>query len=305
VPPIGGPRHRILVEAQDAVIRSAARQALSRAGFEVSDCAGPGPGHPCPLLTGGACSLVDRSDVVVNAMSGRSGQAVREQLAPKGSEPGPELLVLTGWHGAPAAGEAANLPTSARDAELLEAVNRLHGRRFRHLRLPVTLHDGRRVVIRAVRPDDAERLRAFDAALSARSRQLRYLGSKPAMTEDWARHLSEVDFDRRFALVATAEDGTAERIVADCRLLSSEEVTGELAIVVADDFQGVGLGRLLVDLTLRVAEARGLPRVFADVRYDNRPMALLLRSEGFQRTGWDLGVMTFARPSGLAPETGL
>jgi RimJ/RimL family protein N-acetyltransferase len=154
------------------------------------------------------------------------------------------------------------------------------------------------VVIRAVRPDDAERLRVFDAGLSARSRQLRYLGSKPPMTEDWARHLSEVDFDRRFALVATAGSGPEERIVADCRLLSSEEVTGELAIVVADDHQGLGLGHLLVDLTLRVAAARGLPRVFADVRYDNRPMAVLLRSEGFQRTGWDLGVMTFVRTSG-------
>jgi RimJ/RimL family protein N-acetyltransferase len=228
-------------------------------------------------------------------MSGRSGRTVRERLASKGSEPGPELLVLTGWHGAPDAGNASNLPTSARDAELLEAVNRLHGRRFRHLRLPVTLHDGRRVVIRAVRPDDAERLRAFDAGLSPRSRQLRYLGSKPPMTEDWARHLSEVDFDRRFALVATAGTGEAERIVADCRLLSGEEVTGELAIVVADDHQGLGLGRLLVDLTLRVAAARGLPRVFADVRYDNRPMAVLLRAEGFERVGWDLGVMTFVR----------
>jgi GNAT superfamily N-acetyltransferase len=301
MPPIGGPRRRILVEARDAGVRGAARTALTRAGFEVNVCAGPGPGHPCPLLSGQACSLVDRSDVVVHALPGKVGKAVRERLGHPGSEAGPELLVLTGWHGATDAGEAANLPTLARDDELLEAVNRLHGRRFRFFRLPVTLHDGRRVVIRAVRPDDAERLRAFDAALSPRSHQLRYLGSKPPMTEDGARHLSEVDFDRHFALVAGAGTGVDQRIVADCRLLSSEEVTGELAIVVADDHQGLGLGRLLVDLTLRVAAARGLPRVLADVRYDNRPMAVLLRSEGFERVDWDLGVMTFVR---TATETG-
>ncbi|HVD00421.1 MAG TPA: GNAT family N-acetyltransferase [Candidatus Dormibacteraeota bacterium] len=295
MPPVGGPRRRILVEARDASVRRAARTALTGAGFEVCVCPGPGPGHPCPLLLGEACSLVDRSDVVVHALPGTGGRAVRDKLRPDGSEFAPELLVLTGWHGAADAGDDASLPTTARDGELVEAVNRLHGRRVRFLRLPVTLRDGRRVVIRAVRPQDSGRLRAFDAELSPRSRQLRYLGGKPPMTEEWARHLSEVDFDRRFALVATAGVGAEERIVADCRLLSSEEVTGELAVVVADDHQGLGLGRLLVDLTLRVAAARGLPRVFADVRYDNRPMALLLRSEGFQRTGWELGVMTFAR----------
>lgn len=295
MPPVAGPRRRILVEARDAGLRAAARQALARAGYEVSECAGPRRGHPCPVLSGGPCPLVNRADVVVNALPGSTGQAVREGIAPRGPEPGPELLVLTGRHGASGAGEAANLPTAAIDGDLLEAVNRLHGRRFRHLRLPVTLRDGRRVVVRAVRPDDAQRLREFDQGLSPRSRQLRYLGSKPPMTEDWARHLVEVDFDLRFALVASFGTGTGERIVADCRLLSSQDVAGELAIVVADDFQGVGLGRLLVDLTLRVAAARGLPGVFADVRYDNRSMAILLRSEGFQRTGWDLGVMNFVR----------
>jgi ribosomal protein S18 acetylase RimI-like enzyme len=288
----------VLVEAGDPGVRAAATGALVRAGFLVEACPGPGPGHPCPVLSGQACSLVDGSDVVVHALAGRSGPLIRERIRPEGVGIAPELLVLTGWHGAPEAGTAANLPTLARDAELLEAVYRLHGRRVRHLRLPVTLHDGRKVVIRAVRPDDAGRLRAFDAALSERSRQLRYLGSKPPMTEDWARHLSEVDFEQRFALVASLGSGPEERIVADCRLLSSEQVTGELAIAVADDCQGLGLGRLLVELTLRVAAARGLPKVFADVRYDNRPMALLLRSEGFQRVGWDLGVMTFVRPAG-------
>ena len=297
--PSGGPRRRILVEAEDAGVRAAALTALGKAGYEVETCAGPRPGHPCPLLAGAPCPLVDRADVVVHALAGRGGEWIRDRLRPEGAEAAPELLVPTGWHGSPpASGEgAASLPTSVGDAELLEAVNRLHARRFRHLRLPVTLHDGRKVVVRAIRSGDAERLRAFDAGLSPRSRQLRDLGSKPPLTEDWARHLAEVDFESRFALVAVAGRGSAERIVADCRLLSSEKVSGELAIVVADDYQGAGLGRLLVELTLRLAAARGLPQVFADVRYDNRPMALLLRSEGFQRTSWDLGVMTFVRPT--------
>jgi len=292
--PISGPRRRILVEAADAHLRRAATELLESAGFAVTTCPGPASGRPCPLLAGQPCGIVASADVVVHALPGRRGQAVLERLR---SEPatGPEVLVLTGPNAAPSGGGEPSVPAAAPGPELLARVFRLHASRARFLRLPVTLHDGRRVIVRAVRPADADRLRAFDRGLSPLSRQLRYLGSKPPMTEDWALHLTTVDFDRRFALVATTGKGEEERIVADCRLLGEGEDRAELAIVVADDHQGAGLGRLLVELTMRLAGDRGFPEVYADVRYDNRPMALLLRSKGFDRVGWDLGVMTFVR----------
>ncbi|MEO9007735.1 MAG: GNAT family N-acetyltransferase, partial [Candidatus Dormibacter sp.] len=295
VMPSGGPRRRILLEAGDARLRGAATELLASAGFQVTVCSGHAPGHPCPLLAGQPCGLVAGADVVVHALAGPDGEVVLGRLRPAGEVGGPEVLVLTGHPAATDRGGEESLPATAAGTQLLGAVYRLHGTRARFLRLPLTLHDGRRVLIRAVRRDDDRRLREFDAGLSPRSRQLRYLGSKPPMTEGWAKHLVGVDFDLRFALVATTGEGEAERIVADCRLLSDEKVQGELAIVVADDHHGVGLGRMLVELTLRVAADRGLPEVIAEVRYDNRSMALLLRSEGFERTGWDLGVMTFAR----------
>ena len=247
------------------------------------------------MLAGQPCGLVASADVIVHALAGRRGQAVLERLG-QAEETAPEVLVLTGRHAAASACGRESLPSATPGPELLAAVYRLHGRRVRFIRLAVTLHDGRRVTVRAMRPHDVDRLREFDAGLSPRSRQFRYLGSKPPMTqEDWAKQLATVDFDRRFALVATAGKGAAERIVADCRLVANEENRAELAIVVADDHQGAGLGRLLVELTLKVATDRGLREVFGDVRFDNRVMALLLRSEGFERVGWDVGVMTFVR----------
>jgi GNAT superfamily N-acetyltransferase len=292
--PISGPRRRILIEAADADLRHAATELLESAGFAVTACSGPASGRPCPLLAGQPCGLVAGADVVVHALPGRGGQAVLERLHPD-PVAGPEVLVLTGRHAAPSGGGEQSLLAAAPGPELLAEVFRLHASRARFLRLPVTLHDGRRVIVRAVRPADADRLRAFDRGLSPRSRQLRYLGSKPPMTEDWALHLTTVDFDRRFALVATTGMGEEERILADCRLLADGENRAELAIVVADDHQGTGLGRLLVELTMRLAGDRGVPEVHAQVRYDNRTMALLLRSEGFERVSWDLGVMTFLR----------
>jgi GNAT superfamily N-acetyltransferase len=290
--PVSGPRRRILIEAGDADLRREAARVLEMAGFAVTACAGPTSGRPCPLLAGQTCGLVAGADVVVHALSGRRGQAVLEQLRTDPAA-GPEVLVLPGCCASPNGGGKGSLQAAARGPELLAEVFRLHASRARFLRLPVTLHDGRRVVVRAVRPADADGLRAFDRGLSARSRQLRYLGSKPPMTEDWALHLTTVDFDRRFALVATTRDREAERIVADCRLLADGDKGAELAIVVSDDHQGTGLGRLLVEVTMRLAGDRGFPEVHADVRYDNRTMALLLRSEGFRRVRSDFGVTTF------------
>src|SRR2546421_4739826 len=140
------------------------------------------------------------------------------------------------------------------------------------------------VDIRAIAIGDAERLRAFDARLSERSRQLRYHGWMPPLTAERARVLAHTG-SAHCALVATTSGATA-RIVADCRVSVIPDLpdTGELAIAVADDFQGVGLGRALLERTLAGAAGRGLATVLADVREDNVPMARLLTDLGFVRT---------------------
>jgi len=287
-----GPRRRVLIEAADGALRRAATRVLETAGFQVSACAGPDGEHRCPVLSRRTCPLVAGADVIVHALPGPRGQAVLERIRPTKKGAG-EILVLTGRGASPGSGGTDEMPAAAPGPALVEAVFRLHGHRVRLLRTPLTLGDGRRVTVRAVRPSDARKMRAFDASLSPQSRQFRYHGTKPPMTTDWAKHLTTLDFEGRFALVATAGPATGERIVADCRLILLDPVRAELAIAVADDYHGAGLGRRLVELTLEVAAARGQHQVVADVRYDNRPMALLLGSEGFARVGGDLGVMTF------------
>jgi len=167
------------------------------------------------------------------------------------------------------------------------------------------LRDGRTVVVRPIRPDDAERLRAFDGALSETSRRLRYLGWMPALTAERAAALATVDGRRRIALVATAVHGRDERIVADCRLLAEPggEGLAELAIAVAEDHRNAGLGRALLERLCAAGAGAGVETVFARVRYDNEVMMHLLRALGFRRTAWELGVVTFTRALGGAAST--
>lgn len=173
------------------------------------------------------------------------------------------------------------------------------------------LRDGREVVVTAIEPRDARLLREFDLGLSDRSRRLRYLSWAPPLTRKWARRMASVDFRDRFAFVAMAGRGSSQRLVADCRLVPRPDGrTAEVAVAVPDDFQGLGLGRTLLELVLGVAADRGLDAVVAEVRYDNDPMMRLLRDLGFRRVAWELGVLTFVRrpaapssegPSALAP----
>jgi acetyltransferase len=150
--------------------------------------------------------------------------------------------------------------------------------------------------VRAVDTGDAELLRAFDDALSERSRQLRYHGWVPPMTRARAEALTRPDPSVHCALVATPSAG-APRIVADCRLTAIPHLPGsaEVSIAVADDFQGFGLGRNLIERMLAVAADLGVEAVMADVRQDNARMVLLLTDLGFARTATSLGVLTMVR----------
>jgi len=159
------------------------------------------------------------------------------------------------------------------------------------------LRDGRWVRIRPIDAGDSELLRQFDAGLSETSRRLRYLGWMPPLSPETAAHWATVDFRDRFALVAVAGHGERKRIVADCRLVPFPERPGslEVAIAVADDFQGAGLGRALLQCTLAIAAARRV-EVVARVRYDNHRMMHLLPELAFRRIEWELGVVTFVAP---------
>jgi len=249
---------RVLLELPASARRPRLQRALREAGFSVSLCTAEGE---CPLLSGGTCGLVERADAVVSDLPGPRGSAIR-----------------------------ALLPAGVRADPALGAVRQVSARtRARRLRFTLATGDGRRVTVRAIRPGDGGRLRRFDAGLSEKARRLRYLGYMPPMTADWAAHLATPDLDRRFAFIALA----GRRLVGDCRLVPMEDGGEEVAIAVADDFQGAGVGRALLEVALRTAAERGVAAVVAEVSYENQRMTQMLRRMGFQRTAWELGVMTF------------
>jgi acetyltransferase len=150
----------------------------------------------------------------------------------------------------------------------------------------LALRDGRGVWVRPVHAGDAAAERAFFAALSPNSRRRRFHGAMAQLPMPVARAMTQVDFRHHVALVAEAgaADGAA-RLVADARYVRADADAGvaEFAIAVADDWQGIGLGRALLQRLGRHARLSGICTLTGSVLADNLPMLALMQDVGASR----------------------
>lgn len=132
------------------------------------------------------------------------------------------------------------------------------------------LRNGRKVLIRPIRPTDQVGLRAAHDRLSPESKYSRYLAPKPHLTAADARYLVQIDGDDHVALVATSvEDPDYILAVARFVRLTDEPQTAEFAIVVGDRFHREGLGTALLERLSVFALQRGIERFRATMFADN------------------------------------
>lgn len=156
-----------------------------------------------------------------------------------------------------------------------------------------TTPDGTQVLLRPIRPEDEPLVVDFHRTLSERSVRLRYL---TPMTLD-ARVAHErlvrvcfIDYDRDMALVALRSDeATGEKeILAVGRLAKLPGLDeAEFAILVADAWQGRGLGTELLRRLIAIAKEEGLSRLSAEMLAENVEMQRVCARLGFSLTPVD------------------
>jgi GNAT superfamily N-acetyltransferase len=141
------------------------------------------------------------------------------------------------------------------------------------------LRDGTLILIRPIRYDDKWLLEAELKSLSEKSVQRRFLSPKPRYTRSELRYLTEVDGWNHIALVAESPVHAGRRILGVARYVRDREdpAKAEVAIEVVDDFQGRGLGTLLVEALGRRARMRGISRFTATMASENIPAQRLFR----------------------------
>jgi RimJ/RimL family protein N-acetyltransferase len=143
------------------------------------------------------------------------------------------------------------------------------------------LQDGVRVVIREIRPSDRHLLEGSRARFSDESMRRRFLGPKPTLTGTELRYLTEVDGQDHHAIVAVPIDDLGA-IVAVARFvrLAGDPTTAEAAIIVADEYQGRGLGKQLAHQLADAARERDIRRFTASMLTDNAAALALMRTLG-------------------------
>jgi RimJ/RimL family protein N-acetyltransferase len=143
------------------------------------------------------------------------------------------------------------------------------------------LRDGTAVVLRPIRPDDKARLSEGLARLSDGSRLRRFMTPVTELSEEQLAYLTDIDYYNHFAWVATLRDRPDFGIgVGRYVRLNEDPQVAEAAITVVDDYQGKGLGTLLLGLLAATARMAGIIRFRGYVLEENLPMLALLQELG-------------------------
>jgi GNAT superfamily N-acetyltransferase len=159
-------------------------------------------------------------------------------------------------------GDLRPMPKSARDdSPIPVAAGPRSNRRTE------TLADGRRAIVRPIRPGDVTRNRRFLEALSPPSRHFYFLGGIARLNDEELRRLCNPDHASSMAFVALAADrvgNETSRQVGVCRYAGAGSADGaEISVAVADDWQHQGLGTALLRRLIDYARAHGVKRLYS------------------------------------------
>jgi GNAT superfamily N-acetyltransferase len=145
----------------------------------------------------------------------------------------------------------------------------------------LALRDGATVQVRAIQPDDLERLRAFHRRLTPDTVIFRFFHYMPELTAEDAWRFTHLDYENRMALVATAPVGDVEAIHAVVRYERTGSTEAEVAFVVEDAWQGRGIATALLHRLAAYARAHGISTFVAVTMVGNVRMLDVFRHAGF------------------------
>jgi len=153
----------------------------------------------------------------------------------------------------------------------------IHNRLLRH---PEARREGELVLVRAIRPSDAANLQAFHARCSAETQYRRFLMHKPHLSDKETEYFCNVDMRDRGAVVAT-DPRSRDRIHGIGQWDALGGGRAEIAFVVEDDLQGVGVGRRLLKVVLDHTRALGFRHLTGSILAGNGPMRRLFETCGY------------------------
>jgi acetyltransferase len=151
-----------------------------------------------------------------------------------------------------------------------------------HLISTWTVPDGTAVTIRPIKPEDAELEVDFVRTLSAETKYYRFMNTMRELPPAMVARLTQIDYDREMAFLATLETDGIEKEIGVCRYaVNPDGESCEFAVVVADDWQHRGLARKLMGVLIETARSRGIQYMNGVFLANNERMLKFVQKLGF------------------------
>lgn len=152
-----------------------------------------------------------------------------------------------------------------------------------HLVKKIQLNDGTDIVIRPIRPEDAEMEARFVRELSKESKYFRFMNALQELSQEMLVRFTQIDYHNEMALIAVKPTGASEEQIGVARYTTNLDKTScEFALVVSDQWQGRGIAHRLMQILMEIARDRGLDRMDGQVLSSNTRMLELVASLGFR-----------------------
>jgi len=145
-----------------------------------------------------------------------------------------------------------------------------------------TLRDGRTVLLRPIKPEDEPLWLEMFQNFSEESIRFRFFQIIKDTPHEVRVRYCNIDYDREIAIVAELTENGRRKLLGVTRVsLEPDRKTGEIAFIVADPWQGLGLGTKMVDYVIEICKDMGVETIYGIMLQDNQKAINLMKKMGF------------------------
>jgi len=168
-----------------------------------------------------------------------------------------------------------------------------------------TTRKGQEVLLRPIKPEDEPLWLEMFQSFSEESIRYRFFQVIKDTPHEVRVRYCNIDYDREIAIVAELTEGGKRKFLGVCRVsLESDGKSGELAIIITDEYQGAGLGSKIVDYAIEVASDMHVERIYSFMLPDNYRAQALMRKMGFDLESLEDGTVRASLDLTEGPEVG-
>jgi len=152
-----------------------------------------------------------------------------------------------------------------------------------HLETFRTTETGIELMLRPVRISDEPLLKEFFYSLSDQTIYKRFMSIRTDMPHERLQEFVVIDYSKEMTILAVKQEGPREVVLGIGQYgINEQNHTAEVALVVRDDYQNKGVGKVLLRYLTQLAKKQGLLGFTAEVFTNNQPMLHLFSEMGFE-----------------------